>query len=100
MTRNTEFHWLGNILLTRLVTKTKSRNKQKKLRTELELDLDQLISWESIKHLIKEFLLCLLILEILLMGVFTVLDLIVFYMLFEGVYDRGDNHWKHMKWEV
>lgn len=53
--------------------------------TALLTALSILISWESIKHLIKEFLLCLLILEILLMGVFTVLDLIVFYMLFEGV---------------
>ena len=44
-----------------------------------------LISWNSIKFLIKEFLLCLLIIEILLMGVFTILDLVGFYILFEGV---------------
>ena len=44
-----------------------------------------LISWNSIKFLIKEFLLCLLILEVLLMGVFTILDLVGFYILFEGV---------------
>ena len=44
-----------------------------------------LISRNSIKSLIKEFVLCLLVIEILLMGVFTVLDLVGFYILFEGV---------------
>lgn len=44
-----------------------------------------LISWNSIRFLIKEFLLCLLAIEILLIGVFSVLDLIVFYILFEGI---------------
>ncbi len=44
-----------------------------------------LISWNSINFLIKEFILCLLIIEIILMGVFTVLDLVGFYILFEGV---------------
>ena len=44
-----------------------------------------LISWNSIKFLLKEFLLCLLVLEILLMGVFLILDLLLFYILFEGI---------------
>ena len=44
-----------------------------------------LISWNSIKFLIKEFLLCLLAIEVLLMGVFTILDLVGFYILFEGI---------------
>nr|YP_001648581.1 NADH dehydrogenase subunit 4 [Ectyoplasia ferox]ABW76587.1 NADH dehydrogenase subunit 4 [Ectyoplasia ferox] len=44
-----------------------------------------LISWRSIKFLIKEFLLCLLAIEFLLIGVFSVLDLIGFYVLFEGI---------------
>lgn len=44
-----------------------------------------LISWKSIKILIKEFMLCLLIIEALLIGVFSILDLIGFYVLFEGV---------------
>ena len=35
--------------------------------------------------LIKEFLLCLLIMDILLMGAFIILDLVRFYILFEGV---------------
>nr|YP_004935624.1 NADH dehydrogenase subunit 4 [Eunapius subterraneus]ACY35556.1 NADH dehydrogenase subunit 4 [Eunapius subterraneus] len=44
-----------------------------------------LISWNSIKFLIKEFLLCLLFMEFLLIGVFSVLDLVGFYILFEGI---------------
>lgn len=35
--------------------------------------------------MVKEFLLCLLFIELLLMGVFTALDLVLFYILFEGV---------------
>ena len=44
-----------------------------------------LISWNSIKFLIKEFLLCLLSIEILLIGVFSILDLVGFYILFEAI---------------
>ena len=44
-----------------------------------------LISWNSIKYLVKEFILCLLLMEFLLMGVFTILDLVGFYILFEGI---------------
>ena len=44
-----------------------------------------LISWNSIKFLVKEFILCLLLMEVLLMGVFTILDLVGFYILFEGI---------------
>lgn len=35
--------------------------------------------------MVKTYLLCFLILEELLLGVFTVLDLLGFYVLFEGV---------------
>jgi len=35
--------------------------------------------------MIKEFLLTLLVIEFLLVGVFSTLDLLVFYILFEGV---------------
>jgi len=44
-----------------------------------------LISWNSVKILERQFLICLLVLEVLLIGVFTVLDLLGFYILFEGV---------------
>ena len=53
--------------------------------TALLIPICILISWNSIKYLIKEFLLCLFLIEILLIGVFTVLDLIGFYILFEGI---------------
>jgi NADH:ubiquinone oxidoreductase subunit 4 (subunit M) len=44
-----------------------------------------LASWDSIKFLIKEFLVCFLALEIFLIVVFTTLDLLVFYISFEAV---------------
>lgn len=53
--------------------------------TALLIPICVLISWNSIKYLIKEFLLCLFLIEILLIGVFTILDLIGFYILFEGI---------------
>nr|QDH12158.1 NADH dehydrogenase subunit 4 [Halichondria sp. HK-2019] len=44
-----------------------------------------LISRNSIRFLIKEFLLCLLSMEVLLIGVFSIFNIIGFYILFEGV---------------
>lgn len=44
-----------------------------------------LISLKSIGFWIKEFILCLFVLEELLIGAFTVLDLVFFFILFEGV---------------
>nr|UUF92208.1 NADH dehydrogenase subunit 4 [Premocyathus sp. IS-2022] len=44
-----------------------------------------LISQKSIRFLFKEFLLCLFFLEVLLAGVFLVFDLLLFYILFEGI---------------
>ena len=37
------------------------------------------------KFLVKEFLVCLLSIEILLVGVFSILDLVGFYILFEAI---------------
>nr|QIN90374.1 NADH dehydrogenase subunit 4 [Relicanthus daphneae] len=53
--------------------------------TALLIPICILISWNSIKYLLKEFLLCLLFLEVLLIGVFSALDLLLFYILFEGI---------------
>ena len=53
--------------------------------TALLIPICVLISWKSINFMVKEFLLCLLGIEGLLIGVFTVLDLIGFYILFEGI---------------
>jgi len=55
------------------------------LLTTLLIPICLLASWESIKHLTKIYLICFLSLEILLIGVFTVLDILGFYILFEGV---------------
>nr|YP_004940457.1 NADH dehydrogenase subunit 4 [Clava multicornis]AER54466.1 NADH dehydrogenase subunit 4 [Clava multicornis] len=44
-----------------------------------------IMSWESIKHLKKEFLLCLYTIILLLIGVFTILDILGFYILFEAI---------------
>nr|AOX48931.1 NADH dehydrogenase subunit 4 [Gelidium crinale f. luxurians] len=44
-----------------------------------------LISWVSITFLLKEYLICFLILEFCLIQVFSVLDLLLFYIFFESV---------------
>nr|WGH72471.1 NADH dehydrogenase subunit 4 [Corymbophyton bruuni] len=44
-----------------------------------------LVSWNGIKFLVKEFIICLLGMELLLIGVFSTLDLLVFYVLFESI---------------
>jgi len=53
--------------------------------TALLVPICIIISLNSIRFLIKEFLLCLLVLEVLLIGVFLILDLVGFYLLFEGI---------------
>nr|YP_011017721.1 NADH dehydrogenase subunit 4 [Griffithsia okiensis]WQF69544.1 NADH dehydrogenase subunit 4 [Griffithsia okiensis] len=42
-------------------------------------------SWSSIKFLLKEYLICFLILEFCLIQVFCVLDLLLFYIFFESI---------------
>ena len=44
-----------------------------------------LISWNSIKFMVKEFIVSLFIIEILLMGVFSTMDILLFYIMFEGI---------------
>ena len=43
-----------------------------------------LSSWESIETRVKEFMVVFLVLETLMIGVFTTLDLAMFYVFFEG----------------
>lgn len=52
--------------------------------TTLLIFLCLLSSWDNIKSHCKEYILCFLVLESLLIGVFTILDLLVFYVLFES----------------
>nr|YP_010199727.1 NADH dehydrogenase subunit 4 [Gracilaria flabelliformis]UAD89685.1 NADH dehydrogenase subunit 4 [Gracilaria flabelliformis] len=44
-----------------------------------------LVSWGSVQNLIKEYLICFLLLEFFLIQVFCVLDLLWFYIFFESV---------------
>ncbi|MFV0294693.1 MAG: NADH-quinone oxidoreductase subunit M, partial [Hyphomicrobiaceae bacterium] len=43
-----------------------------------------LASWESIEERVKEYMIAFLLLETLMIGVFCALDLILFYLFFEG----------------
>ena len=55
------------------------------LLTNLLIPLCLLISWDSVGHNLKEFLISFLVLDFLLIGVFCVLDLLFFYIFFETV---------------
>jgi len=44
-----------------------------------------LASWKSIKYRLKEFLIIMLIIELLLVNVFCVLDILFFYVFFESI---------------
>jgi len=55
------------------------------LLTTFTLPICLLASWDSVKHHIKSFMIALLVLESLLVGVFIVLDLLLFYVFFEAV---------------
>jgi NADH-quinone oxidoreductase subunit M len=43
-----------------------------------------LASWRSVEHRLKEYMVAFLVLETLMIGVFTALDLILFYVFFEA----------------
>ena len=53
--------------------------------TALLIPLCLLISWNSVGHNLKEFLMSFFVLDFLLIGVFCVLDLLFFYIFFETV---------------
>ena len=54
------------------------------LLTALLMPLCILASWESITYRVKEYMAVFLLLETLLLGVFSSLDLVLFYLFFEG----------------
>ena len=54
------------------------------LLTTLLMPLCILASWESITKRVKEYMIAFLVLETLMIGVFTSLDLVLFYLFFEG----------------
>lgn len=41
-------------------------------------------SWQSVEKRVKEYMICFLVLETLMIGVFSALDLVLFYLFFEG----------------
>ena len=53
--------------------------------TTLLIFLCLLISWNSVQHNIKEYLIFFLLMEFFLIGVFCILDLLLFYVFFESV---------------
>jgi proton-translocating NADH-quinone oxidoreductase chain M len=53
--------------------------------TTLLILLCLLISWNSIQQNLKEYLLAFLVMEFFLIGVFCILDLLLFYIFFESV---------------
>ncbi len=55
------------------------------LLTTLLIFLCLLVSWNSVKIHLKEFLIAFLIMEFFLIGVFSILDLLLFYIFFESV---------------
>jgi len=55
------------------------------LLTTLLIFLCLLVSWNSIKDNLKEYFIAFLLLEFFLIGVFCVLDLLLFYIFFESV---------------
>jgi NADH-quinone oxidoreductase subunit M len=54
------------------------------LLTTLLMPLCILASWVSITERVKEYMIAFLVLETLMLGVFTSLDLVLFYLFFEG----------------
>jgi len=55
------------------------------LLTTLLIPLCLLVSWKSVKTNLKEFLIAFLVMEFFLIGVFCILDLLLFYIFFESV---------------
>nr|WOE91059.1 NADH dehydrogenase subunit 4 [Acromitus sp. 2 MKL-2023] len=53
--------------------------------TNLLIPICILISWKTINFLIKEFIISLLLIQLLLIVVFTSLNLLIFYISFEGI---------------
>ena len=55
------------------------------LLTALLTPICIIISWNSIIYLVREFLIFLLAIHLLLIGVFTSLNILLFYIMFEGI---------------
>ncbi len=76
------FEWIGNVIGYRVGVDGISVLFV--VLTGLLMPLCVLTSWESVKKRVREYMIAFLILEMLMMGVFTTLDLAMFYVFFEG----------------
>ncbi|GLK83627.1 NADH-quinone oxidoreductase subunit M [Ancylobacter defluvii] len=85
---NTDFQfqenraWLGDIAAYRMGLDGISMPFV--LLTTLLMPMCILASWESIHVRVKEYMICFLVLETLMIGTFSSLDLLQFYIFFEG----------------
>ncbi len=76
------YDWIGNIIGYRMGVDGISVLFV--VLTALLMPMAILVSWDSIKIRLKEYLILFLVLETLMIGVFTTLDLAMFYIFFEG----------------
>ena len=44
-----------------------------------------IVSWQSIQYRVKEYMVAFLVMETFMVGVFCALDLVLFYLFFEGI---------------
>ncbi|MFN0041694.1 MAG: NADH-quinone oxidoreductase subunit M [Alphaproteobacteria bacterium] len=54
------------------------------LLSALLIPICVLASWESIEHRVREYMIAFLVMETMMIGAFSALDLVLFYMFFEG----------------
>jgi NADH-quinone oxidoreductase subunit M len=76
------FDWIGNVIGYRVGVDGISVLFV--VLTALLMPMCVLASWDSVKKRVREYMVAFLILEMLMMGVFTTLDLAMFYVFFEG----------------
>jgi NADH-quinone oxidoreductase subunit M len=74
--------WFSNVILYKLGVDGISMPFV--LLTTFLMPLCILASWRSIQTRVKAYLICFLVLETLMIGVFEALDLLLFYVFFEG----------------
>ena len=77
-----EKHWFGNGLVYKMGIDGISFPLL--LLTTFLMPICILASWQSIKNRVKEYFVAFLVLETLMTGVFCALDLVLFYLFFEG----------------
>ena len=54
------------------------------LLSALLIPICVLASWESVEHRVREYMIAFLVMETMMIGAFAALDLVLFYMFFEG----------------